>query len=278
MMIRRFLFKFLIALNLILMTCGLSSCQSQHSSESSQVVAQVNHEEITVHQQNAESLKIYHSKQAQTLKQDQVIERLIENTLFKQALFQQKLNNQLALVSSITNAMTEAYAEVYKSHLLLDLSYPTENEVLQFLETHPEYFEKRQLFEVTEIKIVSNLSIYDVEFLAFKANHITEAIDWLHEHKVNFVNYHHFLTTEQLRPAFFIQNKPLEEGAMIYFNQNGTSYIQAVKPIMPAPIDTEDAFSIARERLMDQKRDDKINSELAKLKAIANIRLNEKSK
>lgn len=277
-MMQRTFFSRLIIFNLTMLACILSSCQSQHNSESSQVLARVNNEEITVHQLNAESLKIYHSSQPQPLEQDKVIEHLIENTLFKQALFQENLNRKLAFVPSIANATTEAYAEVYKSYLMRDLPPPTTNEILQYQQSHPEYFERRQLFAVNEIKIVSDLSIYDVEFLAFKAKNFAKAIDWLHEHKVNFVNYHHFLTTDQLHAAFFQKNKQLAVDAMIVFNEAGNIHLQAIKPMMPAPIAEADAFFIAKERLMNKRRDDKISNELAGLKAIANIRLSEKQK
>lgn len=256
----------------------LNGCTNPDDKGATQVVARVNDFEITVHQQNAAFAA--HSQTVQNIRIDQqnILNKLIDNTLLKQALVSEHLTSKPETVQAITNAVTEAYASVYKDWLTANIAKPTSEEVLRHIKEHPDFFEKRQLFEVKELIILDNLSIQDVEFLAFKAQTIAQVRDWLKAHEIPFSNRIYYLTTELLRPEFSNFNAPHHKVDMIRFNEHGIPKFQSITPLMHAPIEPQDAPLVAEEQLIQLRYTEKINSELSRLRSMATIDVLQKQK
>ncbi len=262
----------------ILLALLLNGCANPHDQGATQVVARVNDIEITVHQQNAAFAKDSQTRQNMHIDQQNILNRLIDNTLLKQALVSEHLISKPETVQAITNAVTEAYASVYKNWLTADIAKPNNQQVLRYVKEHPDFFENRQLFEVKELIILDALSIQDIEFLAFRAETLTQVKDWLKVHKIRFSNRIYYLTTELLRPEFSNLNAVDHKADMIRFNEYGFPKFQSIAPLMRAPIESEDALLVAEEQLIRLRHAEKINSEISRLRSMASIDLLQKQK
>lgn len=254
----------------LMLVLTLPGCQ-QHAQENSQVIATVNKEEITVHQLNAATVDSLNQTSPHVVDKNVLLNKLIEDSLLKQALIKNQLH-QPSVVQSLTNALVKAYADVYRRLFLENVITPTDRQITDYLKKHPEFFEQRQLFEIFEITFNKGLSIDDINFLGYQANSMNVLKVWLKEHPTDAYHRIMFVTTEKLSPEFFKHGFSESGSALILFtDDDGYKRLQFATPVKFVPIMGDDAFMIARENVIKELRSQRLEHEIARLKAIAHI-------
>lgn len=248
----------------------LSGCQ-KHEKENSQVVARVNKEEITVHQLNAATINSVNQPGSQAFDKNGLLNTLIENSLLKQALIKDYEHKPM-VVQSLTNSLIAAYAEVYRNIFLNVAISPTNKQVDQYRQKHPELFEQRQLFEIIEITFNNRIALEEINFLAYQVNSLAQIKAWLKEHPLNTYHRTIFSTTEKLRPEFFQRSFSDTKGSIILFtDDDGYKRLQFATPVKAVPLTGKEAFMFARESVVKELRNEKLQQEISRLKAIAAI-------
>lgn len=254
----------------LMLVLTLPGCQ-QHAQENSQVIAKVNKEEITVHQLNAATLESLNQTSPHVVDKNVLLNKLIEDSLLKQALIKNQLH-QPSVVQSLTNALVKAYADVYRRLFLENVITPTDRQITDYLKKHPEFFEQRQLFEIFEITFNTSLSIDDINFLGYQADSMNVLKEWLKEHRLDTYHRTIFVTTENLRPEFFKHGFLKSGSAIILFtDDDGYKRFQFATPVKFVPITGNEALMFARENLIKELRNERLQHEISRLKAIAAI-------
>lgn len=256
----------------LMLVLTLPGCQ-QHAQENSQVIAKVNKEEITVHQLNAATVESLNQTSPHLVDKNVLLNKLIEDSLLKQALIKNQLH-QPSVVQSLTNALVKAYADVYRRLFLENVITPTDRQITDYLKKHPEFFEQRQLFEIFEITFNTSLSIDDINFLAYQADSMNVLKVWLKEHRLDTYHRTIFVTTENLRPEFFKYGFLKSGSAIILFtDDDGYKRLQFATPVKFVPITGNEALMFARENLIKELRNERLQHEISRLKAIAAIEI-----
>ena len=262
-------FKF-TACFVLMLVLTLPGCQ-QHAQENSQVIAKVNKEEITVHQLNAATVESLNQTSPHVVDKNVLLNKLIEDSLLKQALIKNQLH-QPSVVQSLTNALVKAYADVYRRLFLENVITPTDRQITDYLKKHPEFFEQRQLFEIFEITFNTSLSIDDINFLGYQADSMNVLKEWLKEHRLDTYHRTTFVTTENLRPEFLKHGFLKSGSAIILFtDDDGYKRLQFATPVKFVPITGNEALMFARENLIKELRNERLQHEISRLKAIAAI-------
>ena len=120
----------------------------------SQVAAKVNGTELTVHQVNYALQRIPNLDPEQTKAASlQVVRNLVEQEVIAQKALDDKLDRDPAVVQALDAARRQILAEAYMSRKLGTPDEPSDAEVTDYFNQHPELFAKRKIYRLQEISI-----------------------------------------------------------------------------------------------------------------------------
>jgi len=127
-----------------------------------QVAAKVNGTELTVHQvnfalQNIPNLDKEQSKAASL----QVVRRLVNEEVLLQKAVADKLDRDPKVVQALDASRRQILAEAYMSRKLGTQAEPTDAEVTDYFNQHPELFAKRKIYRLQEIAIKAPAEKHD---------------------------------------------------------------------------------------------------------------------
>jgi EpsD family peptidyl-prolyl cis-trans isomerase len=119
-----------------------------------QVAAKVNGTELTVHQVNYALQRIPNLDKDQSRAASlQVVKNLVDQELLVQKATEDKLDRDPAVAQALDAARRQILAEAYISRKLGAPAEPSEAEVTEYFNQHPELFSKRKLYRLQEISI-----------------------------------------------------------------------------------------------------------------------------
>jgi EpsD family peptidyl-prolyl cis-trans isomerase len=119
-----------------------------------QVAAKVNGTELTVHQVNFALQRIPNLDKAQTKAASlQVVRNLVDQEVLAQKALADKLDRDPEVVQALEAARLQILAEAYMSRKLGAPVEPSEAEITDYFNTHPELFAKRKVYRLQEISI-----------------------------------------------------------------------------------------------------------------------------
>lgn len=147
---RRCLAAALVPVLLPLVGCGRSG-----TGDASQVVAQVNDGEISVHQLNQRLQQlggVPSAAQAQAAGRD-ALEGLIEQEIAVQKAVELKLDRDPDVLLALAAARRETLARAYAGRLAAAATLPDADAVRKYFDSNPERFSRRRLYELQELVV-----------------------------------------------------------------------------------------------------------------------------
>lgn len=122
-----------------------------------QVVAKVNAEEISVHQVNAVLSNVNGISAENTAKvKREILDKLIDQKLAVQQAIEKKLDRTPNVMQSIEAAKAEILARAYQEQVASSLSKATTAEARKFYDEHPELFSQRRVYNLQEIALAAD--------------------------------------------------------------------------------------------------------------------------
>ncbi len=119
-----------------------------------QVAAKVNDTELTVHQVNYALQRIPNLDKDQTKAASlQVVRNLVDQEVLVQKALTDKLDRDPMVVQALDAARRQILAEAYMSRKLGAPAEPSDAEVTDYFNPHPELFSKRKIYRLQEISI-----------------------------------------------------------------------------------------------------------------------------
>lgn len=141
--------KVLARIILVFIGLALAGCDAPEAKHSSQVVARVNHEEITVHQLNSflahTGIKTW--KTPREASRD-ALETLIEQELLVQQAVREDLERDPQIMLAVEDAKRRVLALAYLERKVLPKTPPTSEDIQAFYHKHPELFSQRKLYRL----------------------------------------------------------------------------------------------------------------------------------
>lgn len=167
---------------------GVVSCGQQNNAQySSQVVAMVNSDEITVHQLNYElaqkGLKLGENVSEIT---PGILDGLIDRQLLVQKAIDLKLDRKPDVLRAIENAKSKILAQAYLIKLSDTLDMPSDEEIKQYYDENPGIFAARRIYKYEQLTVLTGKELPGIEKKIQEVSSLGDLTAWLKEIDIEF--------------------------------------------------------------------------------------------
>jgi EpsD family peptidyl-prolyl cis-trans isomerase len=252
----------------------LAACADKSDSKPTQVVAQVNDKEISVHQVNFVQQRTPGLTQEQAPRfRKEVLNRLIEQEILVQQAVKQKLDIDPAVQQQLEAARRDILARAYLEKLGSNLAAPTQDEVDAFFAKRPELFEKRKVFNFSEITLPGRPANWSAIEKGLKdVKSIQEAVNVLRAARIDLpVALNVTRASESLPMDLVSAIGKLAVGEVVIYPRGQGIVIAQITGMRDAPVAAKDAKPVIEQFLTNQRRQEGISAEVKRLKEGAKI-------
>lgn len=238
-----------------------------------QVAAKVNGTELTVHQVNYALQRIPNLGKEQTKAASlQVVRNLVDQELLVQKALTDKLDRDPTVVQALDAARRQILAEAYMSRKLGAPSEPSEAEMAEYFNQHPELFSKRKIYRLQEVAIKASQDKEDAIRAQLGASKtLDDFAAWLKAENLPVKVAQGVKPAEQLPLALLPQLAKMPDGqAMVVDAPDGLTVIVLADSQLQ-PVTLEQAKPAIKQLLQTQARQKAAKAELDSLKAAAKI-------
>lgn len=266
---QRALTQLLLAVSASLLGCGAGSTPGD-----SQIAAQVNKGEISVHQVNhlLQRQPRLASEQPQ-LAARKVLDGLIEQELAAQAARDQGLANDPAVVQALQVAEREVLARAYQDKLATKAVGPSSDEVDGYFDSNPALFSQRRLYTLQEFAVETSASQVDqVSEAARLAKSAGEIAELLRASGKHFQTRQFVQAAEDIPIALLGAVAKLSVGQSYVVAQPGGVRIFTLLHAQSAPVDRRMADGAIVSYLQTERRREQVVQGMKLLRDAAHIR------
>lgn len=259
-------------LSMVLTACGGDE-KSGDKKASTQVVAKVNGDEISVHQVNLQLARVGKVSEEQGKEvARQVVRKLVEQQLLNQQAVAEKLDRDPRILQIMEASKSEILAQAYLEKLAAKAKKPTESEINTFYKEHPELFEKRRIFRLQELVVDAPAAKYaEIESNVKSMTDINAIANWLKTNQFQFNANSNVKTAEQLPASLLVQLQPLKNGEFAVIKTDKAMAIIHLAASQASPIALDKAKPIIEQYFLNINKATVIKNEVDAMKKKADI-------
>jgi EpsD family peptidyl-prolyl cis-trans isomerase len=264
-----------LSLAMVALAAGCGDKDEAKTAERSatQVAAKVNNSELTVHQVN------YALQRVPNLDKDkakaaslQVVRNLVDQEVIAQKALADKLDRDPNVVQALDAARRQILADAYLRQKLGVPLEPSEAEVLDYFEKHPDLFAKRKIYRLQEIAIKAPQGKRDVIRAKLDAaKDLNEFAAWLKAEDYEVKAAQSVKAAEQLPLEMLPKIAQMPEGQAMVANAPDGMLVVVVAGSQAQPVTLDQAKPAIARVLQTEARQKAAKSELDSLKAAAKI-------
>ena len=238
-----------------------------------QVAAKVDGTELTVHQVNYALQRIPNLDQEQTKAASlQVVRNLVNQEVIAQKALADKLDRDPMVVQALDAARRQILAEAYMSKKLGTPAEPTDAEVTDYFNLHPELFVKRKIYRLQEISIKAPKDKHDAIRNQLGASKtMNDFAEWLKAENLPIKAAQGVKPAEQLPLEMLSQLAKMPDGQAMVVNSPDGLLVVVLADSQAQPVTLEQAKPAIARMLQTQARQKAAKTELDALKAAAKI-------
>lgn len=256
----------------ILLTGVLAGCGGDKKA-STQVVAKVNGQEITIHQVNHVLQRLGSISEAQAKEAGkQVLASLVEQEAVLQKALEQKVDRDPNVVQALDAARRQILVQAYLEKQAKS-STPSPDDISRYFDDHPELFEHRKMFRFNEIIALPRPEQVDAVRgeVARSGNDMTRVARWLKDQKIAFRAGPGERASEQVPTDLLPKLAQMKEGDIATVNmQSGLGILQFVAA-REQPVTKDQAKPVIERFLVNQKRLELAQAEVKRIKGEAKV-------
>lgn len=257
----------------LLAGCGDKKDGAAEESKPTQVAAKVNGTELTVSQVNYALQRIPNLDKDQSKAASlQVIRNLVDQEVLAQKAQSEKLDRDPMVVQALDAARRQILAEVYMTRKLGTPAEPTDAEVSDYFNKHPELFAKRKVYRLQELAIKAPQEKQEaIRKKLADSRTLNDFAEWLKTEKYPVKVSQDVKPAEQLPQALLPKLAEMPDGqAMVVKTPEGLLVIVLADSQVQAVTLEQVKPAIAR-ALQNETRQKASKAELDSLKAAAKI-------
>jgi EpsD family peptidyl-prolyl cis-trans isomerase len=264
-----------ICVNLLLFVVALAGgCDVQDRPKpASQVAANVNGDEVTVHQLNqvlAGTPGIEPDRAAQAKRE--ILERLIDRQLVERQAIEKKLDRAPGVMQAIDAARSEILAQAYRERVAAAQAEPTAEEVAKYYAEHPELFAQRRVFDLEEIVVQAQADLAGaLREQAMKSRSMQEVAAWLGSQGAKFTENRGVRAAEYLSNNFLSTLQAMKPGEIRVIESGGRAHVFRLQASQPAPVDQPSVAPRIRQFLFNQRLARALDVDVAELRKRSKI-------
>ncbi len=250
----------------------LAACSSDESTkQTSQIVAQVNGDEITVAQLKIELQKIKTKVNDPVQLSQKLITGLIDRQLLVQESLKLNLDRTPEVQEAITSAKAQVYAQAYIAKKLAKLPPPNDKEIQQFIGEHPQYFSQRKIFNTVDTVFENNVDQLDLHWLESEVTSLDLLRQLLDEKGIKYQTVNNRFSTDGLPLPLLDKIKNLKTGDLLFAHDTNKVIVKSISSIEPYSVQASQAEQIATHMLTDKRQQEYVAKEINRLKALAKV-------
>ena len=260
---------------MIAFTSLLAACSKPHSGDSAatQVAAKVNKGEITVYRLNAALAQIPDLSANSTKDVSaNVLERLIDQELLVEKAQEAKLDRNPQVVQAMEEAKRSVLASAYLQQIAADIPKPSEQEINDYYVQHPEYFSKRRTYAYRSFAVSATAAeVHGIQQELASTKDINAVLTYLRANKLSFVTNTLAKATEQLPIVLVPRFAALKDGDVTTITYPGGVELVQLISSNAEPVDEVQGRPFIEKYLLDQRRNDRVATEIKYLRSAATI-------
>jgi EpsD family peptidyl-prolyl cis-trans isomerase len=263
---------------LILVAATLSACSDKAKDKKpGQALASVNGEEVTVLQLNEEMQRAGVPAGQQDAASKQLLQSLIDRTLLEEAAAKENLDRDPKVMQAVDRAKSLIIAQAYLQKRIGNPTQPSQAEVQDYFNKHPEFFSNRKQFSMDELVIAANDLTPEVKGATDHAKSLEEVAVWLDAHKIKYGRSQITRSTADVPPQLSEKLLGQPKGQLFVVKEGPRAMFISVTEIKDAPVSLAVAAPQIEQYLMNQKNKELAGAELQRLRGNAKIEYLNKS-
>jgi EpsD family peptidyl-prolyl cis-trans isomerase len=263
---------------LILVAATLSACGDKAKDKKpGQALASVNGEEVTMLQLNEEMQRAGVAPGQQDAAGKQLLQVLIDRTLLEEAAAKENLDRDPKVMQAIDRAKSLIIAQAYLQKRIGNVTQPSQSEVQDYFNKHPEFFSNRKQFSMDELVIAANDLTPDVKAASDHAKSLEEVAVWLDAHKIKYGRSQITRSTADVPPQLSEKLLGQPKGQLFVVKEGPRAMFISVTEVKDAPVSLQVAAPQIEQFLLTQKNKELAGAELKRLRGNAKIEYLNKS-
>ncbi|WP_296636804.1 EpsD family peptidyl-prolyl cis-trans isomerase [Thiobacillus sp. SCN 63-57] len=253
--------------------CGDKKDGTAEESKPTQVAAKVNGTELTVSQVNYALQRIPNLDKDQSKAASlQVIRNLVDQEVLAQKAQSEKLDRDPVVVQALDAARRQIMAEAYMSRKLGTPAEPTDAEVTDYFNKHPELFTKRKIYRLQELAIKAPKEKQEaIRKQLADSKTLGDFAAWLKDEKYPVQASQGVKPAEQLPQALLPKLAEMPDGQAMVVNTPEGLLVILLADSQVQPVTLEQAKPAIARLLQNEARQKAAKAELDKVKAEAKI-------
>lgn len=259
----------------ILLVAGLAACGSKKESKAaSQVAAQVNAEEISVHQINfvlGRSNTAVAPEQASLVRRE-VLDKLIDQQLAVEQAIERKLDRTPETIMAIEAGRREILARAYVEQIAAKQAKPTQEEAEKYIAEHPQLFAERRIFNIQEIALPAASQVAPaLREMVAAGKSMDDIAKWLQGKDIKFSAGSATRPAEQVALDLLPKLHALKDGQSLVLDDEQKISIMHLVASRSAPIDAAVALPRVLQFLGNQRIAEGVTNDIGQLRSKAKI-------
>lgn len=262
----------LIVPALMLVMAGCSK-HEESGKGSTQVVAKVNGDEITVHQLNFALSKAGKIDQAQLKPaSEKVLQQMVDIELLKQKALESKLDRDPNVLQVLEATREQLLAQAYMQKIAAKQSAPSSDDIKKFYDTHPELFSERNVYVIQEFVVKDGTQhASEIEAGISAAKTADDLGKWLKDNNYVFSANASRKAAEQLPLDLLKKLNTLKAGDTLIVRGPDALVLLFLAKVDRQPVDVEKAKPVIQQYLVNSGQQTLIKNEVAALRKEAKV-------
>jgi peptidyl-prolyl cis-trans isomerase C len=256
----------------ILVAASLGACGDKTKEKKpGQALVSVNGEEVTVLQLNEELQRTGVHAAQQDVASKQLLQMLIDRQLLEEAAAKESVDRDPKVMQAVDRARSLIVAQAYLQKHIGNPARPTQAEVENYFNKHPEFFANRKQFSMNELVIAAGDLTPELRSAADSAKSLEEVAVWMDAHKVKYGRTQITRSTADLPQQMSARLLGMPKGQLFVVKEGPRAMFIVVSAVNDAPVSLQVASGQIEQFLMNQKNKEFAANEVQRLRASAKI-------
>lgn len=252
----------------------LYGCEKPATAVKSETVATVAGDKISEAELNLAVSRLGELNEAQTAEaKSKLLQALIDQRLVAQAAKKAGLDKEPAVDVAMAQASRQVLAEAYAERSFKDVAKPSDTEIADYYNQHPELFSQRRIFRIQELELKLDSSrMPEVEAKLKSSHSLGDFVNWVKEQGIEGKTAVAVKPAEQIPAPLLGRLSQMKDGQVtILPGRPGHVLLQQLQESQLQPVSLEQAKNAIERVLTTQKRKEMMEADLKKLRAAAKI-------
>jgi EpsD family peptidyl-prolyl cis-trans isomerase len=201
------------------------------------------------------------------------LQALVDQRLVVQAAQKAGLDKEPAVAFAMDHASRQVLAEAYAERSFKDVPKPSDTEIADYYNKHPELFSQRRIYRVQELDLQVDASrVAEVEAKLRGSHSLGDFVNWVKEQGIDGKTAVAVKPAEQIPAPLLARLAQMKDGQVAMSpSRPGHLVIQQLQESQLQPVTLEQAGKAIERALITQKRKDLMEADLKKLREAAKI-------